>query len=239
MVRYLLLLSFAIVVFAGGYYAPDNRSQAKNILKMIHLDYKKSFVTGCAYDYDKSSCMDKTEVNTTGCHVKESNQSISWIQVVPDTFFGRNRACMKEKPCTNVFNKKAFGSPLCCRRIDEHYRAMEADLFNLVPVVSALANAQQGRIFFEVKKPIGNIGDVIIGVTYMEPPLERRGEIARIYLYMDAQYDLQLTQEQRALYMQWHQSDAVSEQECAMAKIITKIQGHHNRYIEAGCVSKK
>ncbi len=231
----LYLLLITLTLFGRGLEAPDNRSQAKNVLMMIDLDYKKSAINGCIYDYDKTSCMDKTIVDVNSCDLVENNLTIKWVQVVPDTFYGRNRACMNEKKCVNIFTKELFGSPMCCRRIDTEYKKMEADLFNLIPVVSTLAEAQKGWIYGVVKTPLKMIGRTKIGTKAIEPPDEVKGNVARVYLYMDGRYGLQLSKEQKSLYEAWNSLDPVDAKECKVGKLILKIQGGHNPYIEDNC----
>ena len=158
-----------------------------------------------------------------------------WIQVVPDTFYGRNMVCMKEQICVNEFTGKRFGSPMCCRRIDEKYQQMEAGLFNLIPVVSEIAENYQGRVFGVVKKPIIPVETVKVDDAYLEPSDEVKGDIARVYLYMVERYGLQLSLEQKEIFYRWHRLDAVDERECALAKIIMKVQNRRNRLITEGC----
>lgn len=235
MFRFLFLIFIPVFLWAGAYSVPENRSQAKNILKMIHLDYKVTTLNHCRYDYDKTSCMDKTEVNTSSCSVKEDHQSMVWIQVVPDTFFGRKMACMIETPCINVFTKEPFGSPMCCRRINKKYKKMEADLYNLIPVVSEMKQIQKGKIFSEVKDPITMVGETKIGKEAIEPADNVKGDIARVYLYMDEVYSLELNATQKNLYLKWNSLDGVDAQECALSKIISKIEGSANTWIEKEC----
>jgi len=235
MIKIVIFLSLSILLFARGYDAPDNRSQVKNLLKMIDLDYKTARLTGCKYTYDTTSCMDKTIVDITTCDVKEANQSIKWIQVVPDIFFGRNMACMNEDVCTNVFTKKKFGSPMCCRRVNAKYKQMEADLFNLIPVLSEVAEKRGRRLFSDVVKPDFTIGSLRFDATSMEPRDEIKGDMARVYLYMDERYDLTLSEQQKETFLRWHRLDPVDGDECRVAKIILKVQGGTNTLVEAGC----
>ena len=235
MMRVFLLLSITVMLFARGYHAPDNRSQVKNIIKMLHLDHKMTWLNGCAYSYDVTSCMDKTIIDTSTCSVTEQNQTMIWIQVVPDTFYGRNMACMTKPVCVNAFSGKLFGSPMCCRRINEKYRQIESELFNLIPVTSEFAKIYQGKIFGEVKKVKWLIGNVKIDDKYIEPPEQIKGDIARVYLYMDERYGLQISLEQKELFRRWHRLDAVDKRECALAKIIMKVQNRTNHLITEGC----
>lgn len=235
MIRSLLLLGIAVTLMAKGYNAPENRSQAKNVVKMIHLDYKTTWFNGCDYRYDTTTCMDKTIVDTSTCGVSERRQSMQWIQIVPDTFYGRGMQCMNEDICVSEFTGKAFRGKLCCRIKSVKYREMEAALYNLVPVVSAVANAQKDKAFGVVEKPTRVIGSVKIDSRYIEPPDNRKGDIARVYLYMDKQYDLQLTEEERKMFEHWHQIDPVDAEECSVAKLFKKIQNVNNTWIEEGC----
>lgn len=235
MIRVALLLGVAVSLFARGYEAPENRSQAKNIVKMINLDYKTTRLNGCSYIYDPKTCMDKTLVDTSTCSVKEKKQTMQWMQVVPDTFYGRNMACMNEKVCVSTFTGQPYKGKLCCRISNAEYRKMEAELFNLIPVVSAIAKKHEGKPFGEVKKPKQLVGKVKIDDNYIEPPDDVKGDIARVYLYMDKRYDLQLTPQERALFERWHALDAVDAKECSIAKIIKKVQNVSNPWIDEGC----
>ena len=235
MMKLIVLLVFSIVLLARGYDAPDNRSQVKNLLKMIDLDYKVAPLTGCSYTYDITSCMDKTIVDTTACAVKEVNQTVKWMQVVPDSFFGRHMDCMNEEVCTNVFTKKKFGSPMCCRRVNDKYKMMESDLFNLIPVLSEVSLKRGSRGFSDVEKPEFSIGSLMFDATSMEPRDAVKGDIARVYLYMDERYGLDLSKHQKETFMRWHRLDNVDNHECAVAKIILKVQGGTNTLLQEGC----
>ena len=235
MIKIVLLLCFSAMLFARGYHAPDNRSQAKNIVKMINFDYKTTRLNGCGYTYDPKTCMDKTLVDTSTCSVKEKKQTMQWMQVVPDTFYGRDMACMNEKVCVSPYTGESYRGKLCCRQTNAEYRKMEAELFNLIPVVSAISKKHEGKPFGDIKKPKKLVGKVKIDDNYIEPPDEVKGDIARVYLYMDQRYSLQLTTDEKEMFLRWHNLDAVDQRECDMAKIIMKVQGSSNRLLEEGC----
>ena len=235
----LLLLFLTLSLLARGFDAPDNRSQAKNLLKMIDLDYKKTQLNGCDYHYDATSCMDITIVESKSCTIEHGPESVAWVQVVPGEYFGRDFACMRKPTCSNSWEKKKFGSPICCRRVNAQYREMEADLYNLIPVVSAFARFQEGKPFGLVKKPLHRVGEIKIGATKIEPPDDVKGNIARVYLYMQDRYGLKLSKAEQKVFLQWHESDRVDEHECALSQIIHTVQGSRNRWIEEGCTKQQ
>ncbi len=238
MIKILLLLVMSTLLFARGYHAPDNRSQAKNLVMMVYLDDKTTLLNGCAYIYDPTTCMNRTFVDTATCSVNEQNQSMVWMQVVPDIFYGRNMACMNDNVCVSEFTGKAFKGERCCRRVNSTYRQMEAELFNLIPVVSAVAEKRKDKIFGEVKTAKETVGGVKFDENFIEPPDSVKGNIARVYLYMDERYGLQLSSAQKELFLRWHRLDAVDQRECSIAKVFTKVQGVPNNWIEEGCKSR-
>lgn len=235
MMKLFLLVLTAITLFGRGYEAPDNRTQAIKLIKKIHFDYKKTWLNGCDYSYDLGSCMDKTMVDTASCSVQEQNQTVKWIQVVPDSFYGRNRECMNEEVCVSKYTGKNYKGKRCCRQNDAEYRKMEADLFNFIPVVSAIADKRKDQIFMKVEKAKYVVGKVKIDENAIEPPDNMKGDIARVYLYMNQRYGLELSLEEKEDYYYWHKLDSVDKRECAIAKTIMKIQGSTNRWIQERC----
>ncbi|WP_345975370.1 endonuclease [Sulfurimonas sp. HSL3-7] len=235
MMKYFLLVLTAITLFGRGYEAPENRTQAIKLIKKIHFDYKKTWLNSCDYTYDLQSCMDKTMVDTSTCSVQEQNQTVKWIQVVPDSFYGRNRECMNEEVCVSKYTGKNYKGKRCCRQSDAAYRKMEADLFNFIPVVSSIADKRKDQIFMKVDKAEYVVGKVKMDAKAIEPPDNLKGDIARVYLYMNERYGLDLTLEEKEDYYYWHKLDSVDKRECAIAKTIMKIQGSTNRWIKEGC----
>lgn len=233
--RVLLLLFFAAALFGRGYEAPDNRSKAIKLIQKIHYDYKETWLNGCDYIYDPASCMDITIVDTSTCSVREQKQTVKWIRVVPESFYGRERECMNEEVCVSKYTGKPYKGERCCRQIDAQYRTMEADLFNYIPVVSAIAERRKKQLFGKVEKPKYLIGKVKMDENYIEPPDSLKGDVARVYLYMNQRYGLKLSLEEKEAYHYWHKLDSVDKRECAIAKTIMKIQGSDNRWITEKC----
>ena len=79
------------------------------------------------------------------------------------------------------------------------------------------------------------VGKVKMDDKAIEPPDNMKGDIARVYLYMNQRYGLELSLEEKEAYHYWHKFDSVDKRECAIAKTIMKIQGSSNRWIKEGC----
>lgn len=123
--------------------------------------------------------------------------------------------------------------------MNKEYRMMQADMFNLYPVIGEIngrrSNFSMGIIEGENRK-FGKC-DVEIKNRKFEPREEIRGEIARTYMYMDSVYPGRgiISKNNWKLFESWHSSDPVDEWECERARRIEKIQGNTNKVVLEKC----
>ena len=137
-------------------------------------------------------------------------KTVVFVRIVKESTVFKTRQCGREKICTK-YNGESFSGARCCRSVDAVYRAFDRDLFNIMPIRK------------DKKKAFKN------------PPLHAKGNIARVYLYMNAQYGLGLSYAQQLRYLKWHQADLVDEKECAMHAQIVELQGRENPWIKSSC----
>jgi deoxyribonuclease-1 len=73
-----------------------------------------------------------------------------------------------------------------------------------------------------------------------EPPEYVRGNIARIYKYMDAAYPGHgiISNKNRKLFDAWDKLDEVDAWECQRTKRIENIQGNENPFVKSACVEE-
>jgi len=88
---------------------------------------------------------------------------------------------------------------------------MEADLYNLVPAVGEV-NARRSNFSMAMipgEPRVFGRCDLEIENRKMEPRPEIRGDVARIYLYLDAAYPGHgiISRENRMLFAAWNKSD--------------------------------
>ena len=201
---FLSLVLLGTIAFARPVGELKNFSQAKNIARMVYLDDKRSYFYGCSYHYDKTKCLHVTVVDSC---VKSDATTVLFKRLIPSKVFGKNRKCMQEKICTSM-KGVAYSGERCCRKVDSFYQKMEADLFNIVPVI----DSYDGYV-----------------------PDDRRGDVARVYLYYNAHYGVALSEKALLKYYRWHKIDPVDARECGIYKTIKKLQPHTNRYLESVC----
>ena len=96
----------------------------------------------------------------------------------------------------------------CCRKSDDFYQKMDSDIFNIIPIV----DTYNGEI-----RP------------------QKRGDVARVYLYYNAHYGMKLSEKEQFKYFKWHQEDKPDKQECTLYQTVKKIQKNRNIFLEEAC----
>lgn len=182
----------------------------------LELGMMKTFYCGCDFTltpkkHDRESCG-----LVLSKYVKA--QGIDAEHIVPESFMGGNRPCWQN------------GGRKACKNDFEHQLAA-GDLHNLVPSIPSVNRLRSNYM------PVDNLPgeasefgscDVEIERPYFEPPPNRRGDIARTYLYMWRVYDAPLTDDHVDLFERWHREDPPDKNEIAIAKAKAQVQGNVN-----------
>lgn len=227
-------------LLAAGNEKFENFAAAKKAARQIMRELPLTFYCGCKIEgksFDAASC---------GYVPKRDNeraQRIEWEHVVPAENFGRSFAEWREgHPDCVRFNGRPFKGRLCARKTNALFNRMEADLYNLVPEIGEL-NADRRNYRFGIvageEREYGACDFEISGRT-VEPRPEIRGDIARIYFYMDDAYPNRgiLGDKSRKLLEAWDREDPVDAEECRRAYLIERMQGNANRFVKTTCVAK-
>ena len=115
-------------------------------------------------------------------------------------------------------------------------------MYNLVPAVGEINGLRSNYSFAIIpgeKRDFGTC-DMEIENRKAEPPSEVRGNIARIYFYMDAAYPGHgvISRKNRKLFKAWDEQDPIDPWECERNKRIEKLQGNENPFVKRLCVEK-
>jgi len=179
--------------------APLSFPEAKRILKkhpspafdktffcLASIDYQTLQLSNCPQSLSKDAC------------------ALQWDHVVPASRLAQNLPCWMTPQCP--WDPKASHRE-CCQKFSTEFQYREAFLYNLVPVVAELnrikSNYMPG-VVSEKKRTRSLCGlKVDPKQKIFEPPDFRKGWVARIYLKVDAAYDLQLSKQQKVLLEQW------------------------------------
>jgi len=206
---------------------PQNFDEAKSILRRLYPRGVEIYCA-CPYDLDRKDRIDAAACGYKGQGAR--SKRIEWEHVVPASVFGQRFAEWKEgHPSCERNGKKNKGRD-CARATSEVFARMEADLYNLLPSLGELNGARSNYPFGEVGGENREFGrcDFEIGHRVAEPRPQIRGDLARIYFYMDARYpgfDI-VNRKNEGLLNAWDRDDPMDDGERLRARKIEEIQGN-------------
>ena len=238
--KYLLII-LSLILLTSNAYAQNKQitsfSKSKKLLLKVYKDNPYTLYCGCSFKGKKpnlSSCgyipkKDKKRANR-----------IEWEHVVPAHAFGQSFSEWRNghPKCISKKGKK-FKGRKCAQKMNEEYRRMQADMFNLYPAIGEV-NGRRSNYSMAIirgeKREFGKC-DVEIKSRKVEPREEIRGEIARTYMYMDSVYPGRgiISRKNWKLFELWHRNDPVDVWECERARRIEKIQGNKNEILMSNC----
>jgi deoxyribonuclease-1 len=211
--------------------------KAKKFLRRIYKNIGTEFYCGCEFIPDETKhgrfqiLKDKCGLETrTG---SDRSYLIEWEHIVPAYNFGKERACWKKEDCEWKGNR--LRGRKCCSAIDPGFREIEADLHNLVPAPGEINN-DRGHYNFGIidgeKREYGKCDfEVDFKNSTAEPREAIRGDIARIYLYMELQWGVPIPEDTKKLYQSWNEKDPADAFEIRRNEVIERIQGRKNPFI--------
>ncbi|MCP3923363.1 MAG: endonuclease I [Desulfobacterales bacterium] len=220
---------------AGGNTTISSFSKAKKILqKKVYHDHRVTFYCKCPYRKNKT-IIKSNNFSPSTKHFKRSRR-VEWEHVVPAHSFGQSfKEWRKGDPkCVNR-KGRSFKGRKCAEKVNMKYRYMQADLYNLVPAngqVNALRSNYSYAIIPGEQRQFGAC-DMEIRSRKAEPMPEIRGDIARIYFYMDDAYPGRgiISRKNRKMFKAWDKADPIDAWERKRAKRIERIQGNVNRFV--------
>lgn len=213
-------------------------NKAKKNLEAVYADHRETFYCGCAFDARRK--VDREACGYVPARDNARAKRIEWEHVVPAHAFGQSFPAWRDGHPDCVGKKgKAFKGRNCARKTAIPFRYMEADMHNLVPAVGELNQHRSNFSMAMIPGEPRRFGrcDFEVEDGKVEPRPTVRGDIARIYLYMEAAYPGRgvLSGKNRKLFEAWSADDPVDAWECERARRIAEIQGNVNEIVAAAC----
>ncbi len=198
----------------------------------------REFYCDCSYEFLKTP-----QVDPSSCGLVSKSpraKRIEWEHVVPASFFGRQfEAWRKGDPICTGRNKKGRD---CARRASPAFRQIESDMYNLVPAVGELNRARGDHRYGEIPGEPREFGkcDFESFGNLTEPRPAIRGDIARIYFYMDARYPQFhfINAENKAMLEDWSAKDPMDGAERKRLEKIEAVQGNSFFMGRLGAIAK-
>lgn len=218
--------------------APAHFGASQAILKSKIYPHKgKTFYCNCSYQ--------KNSIETKSCALKLKKHSkrqkrLEWEHVVPVSAFGHSFKEYREaKTLCKRKGKRSLSPRKCAKMLNPLFATMTGDLHNLVPVVGAINALRSNFSFAELSAKANTLcgaGFKLEG-RKVAPPETIKGDIARIYFYMNERYPNRgiISQKNSKLFASWDKLDPVSFEECELHKLKAENQGNSNPFVAKEC----
>ena len=215
--------------------------QAKRILiRDIYRAHQTTFYCGSQYTQGKYV------IHNNGYIPKRKSsraRRLEWEHVVSVESFGYKFSEWRDghPDCLDT-RGRPFKGRNCAEKVNVKFRYMQSDLYNLVPAIGEIRGLKSNTAYGMIPQERQEFGDCDIEIAFdkVEPPSEVRGDIARIYFYMDwayPGYDI-LENVNMRLFKAWDNQDPVDEWECERARRIEGIQKNENPFVKKACVAE-
>ncbi len=204
---------------------------ARNI---VYTDQDTTFYCGCTFTPKGTSGgnIDQTSCSYDGSAESHSGRDsrLEWEHVIPASLMAtRSFTCWNEglAECQKPGRE-------CCEKHDLNARVQIFDLHNLVPSIGQVNALRSNKRYGDIPGEERKLGpcDFEWNRTVAEPPTDKRGEIARIWLYYVSRHGLQLRQGELETFLQWSQSDPPEQWEFTRNTRIKEKQGNGNPFVE-------
>ena len=238
---------------------PSSWSAAKNTADdQIYMDYRLTLYCGCKFVSDKDSD-GSGDVDPDACGLnplpkfkQKTAREIQWEHIVPASLTPvRGFACWDDRKRIEKCQKtggKFMSGRSCCLKVSPTARATLLDLHNLAPSVGQVNQYRQNDRYGEVKKhyvtwPNCDAKDQHgvtrdpSGLAKFEPPDCVKGDVARVWFYMQETYGVRIPPEEYKMFLDWATKDPVSPWERERDERIAKVQGNRNHYVSNSEVS--
>ena len=219
-------------------YQSFNRTK-KLLLTNIYKDYRQTFYCNSEFNAQKKV------VHRGYLPIKNNKRAnrLEWEHVVPAHAFGQSVKEWRDGDPACINSKgKAFRGRKCAEKLNKKFRYMQADMHNLVPAIGEVNGLRSNYSFAMIPGEERRFGscDMEIANRKAEPPENVRGDIARIYFYMNDAYPNRgiISKKNEKLFYTWDKQDPVDNWECIREKRIRNIQGNENAFVGKECASR-
>jgi len=249
MIKILIVLILSQLMINAS-YLPKNFVKAKTIATRLyyttHLEsfYTETTLKPTVYIYKKKFPYKPMLVLQLGM-VKSPyegskyvlrGQKIEWEHVVPASWFvtidddSLKQAYYEGDDKCVTSGGDEYKGRKCAEKVSKIFNLMESDLYNLVPVIGALNALRVNKPYCIIEgeeREFGENIDVEINKKCIEIQENKRGDVARIMLYMNKKYGIQFPDHNttKEMLLQWAEDDPEDDWEKEKKDILNKVYG--------------
>lgn len=229
-----LVLGLGIAAQAAGQSWRSTKNTADD---RIYRGRTTTFYCGCSYRSDGDSDGSGKITDYAKCgyasptkHRRRATR-VEWEHVVPASLTpARNLPCWSGK-----------GGRAKCEKNSPEAQAIIFDLHNLVPSIGQVNALRSNDRFADLSKArstrFGKCGALDTRGKF-EPPDCKKGDTARIWLYMRDRHGVYTTPDEEEMFARWSAADPVSPWESEREKRISSLTGVSNLYVKGQPVDR-
>lgn len=246
--KYILGL-ILISTLAFGAYIPKNFTKAKDMsVRLYHTYHLQSFYTNTEltpivhisskkFPYKSSLTLQLGMINSpyTGSKYASRGKKIEWEHITPaswfttvnqeihDAWFVGNEKCVTSSGNTYKGRK-------CAEKVSVLFNQIESDMYNLVPAIGALNAMRSDKPYGIIEGEVREFGETIdmeITSKMVEIMPSKRGNVARVMLYMNKKYGVQFPDHNNTVEMlkEWDLADPEDDWEYQKKQILKATYG--------------
>jgi deoxyribonuclease I len=204
----------------------------RRMYEQVFHGRRETFYCGCSFDEDRVPDLDGC-----GYEIRRSEARARRVEaehVIPASWIGRGRPCWEEQICSRD-DGSSYGGRACCLAVDDEFRTAHNDLHNLWPAIGEINADRSNFAFALLEGDPGVYGQCDILIDFerrlAQPRPGIRGDIARMALYMERLYGVEIDDEQRELLERWLEEHPPDEWELERHDRIEELQGNRNPYV--------
>jgi len=244
--RSLIVLCLATAIFAGPGTAQTVKgswSSAKRAAEDdVYHDNLNTLYCGCDYTTARTIDLAACGVTARDKYVARASK-MEWEHIVPASLMpAANMSCWQHSESNATCAEKNLKTRSCCERVSQPAKNMIFDLHNMAPSVGQV-NAYRLHDRYGVVADGGTGFEDWPGCDAQhfrasstrehrfEPPDCAKGDVARVWFYMNDQHGVAIPDVEWNMFVEWDQADPISPWELERDRRIAAVQGNHNPYV--------
>ncbi len=245
----IILGLFLITSIVFGAIIPKNFTKAKDMsVRLYHTYHLESFYTNTQlqpvvyiaskkFPYKSTLTLQLGLVNNPyqGSKYVSRGQKVEWEHITPASWFVTvndeiHNAWFEGHEKCITSSGKVYKGRKCAEKVSPLFNQMEADMYNLVPVIGALNAMRSDKPFAIIdgeEREFGETIDMEITSKEVEVMPSKRGNVARVMLYMNSKYGVQFPDHNNTVEMLkvWIELDPEDEWEIEKKAILKATYG--------------
>lgn len=225
---FLVLLPTLLISSANAHNVPSSWTKTKQAARdKVYFDHSVTKYCNCPYESKGTSggVVDTESCGYDGSQAKYKNaiNVLDWEHVVPASL-----TPARQMDCWVNGNRNQ------CERTSQEAKNIIFDLHNLVPSVGQTNRIRSDSRYGIIQGEERRLGSCDFEWTkeLVEPSDVIRGDLARVWLYMNYKHNVVISEDELLMFLKWSRIDPPSEWEFIRNTRIKTIQGNSNIFVD-------